>query len=188
MDFRQYHDLEDYLFRIVRTSFARQRYLSAFDFFCIVIWKANRAKGKIAGKLMKNPKGRHNLKKAVHALTDSIARQKSCRDRLRCLCKEWKLSLSMASTILTVLYPKDFTIYDERVCDTLGEFHDLKNRTNFESIWCGYEQFKRRVEEFAPQQLSLRDKDRYLWGKSFYDDLTKDIKRCFNQKRKGSKR
>jgi hypothetical protein len=137
---------------------------------------------------MKNPKGRRNLEKAVHALTDSIARQKTPRDRLRCLCKEWKFSLSMASAILTVLYPKDFTIYDERVCDALDEFHDLRYRTDFENLWHDYEQFKRRVEEFAPQQLSLRDKDRYLWGKSFYDQLTKDIKQCFRRKRKSSKR
>src|ERR1017187_1229205 len=79
--------------------------------------------------------------------------------------------LPMASAILTVLYPDDFTIYDIRVCDSLGEFHDLANKTKPSAIWDGYVKFKKSVIEKALPNLSLRDKDRYLWGKSFKKDL-----------------
>jgi hypothetical protein len=52
IDFRTYYDLETYLFETVSPRFAEEHSLTAFDFFCIVIWKANRAKSKIARRLV----------------------------------------------------------------------------------------------------------------------------------------
>lgn len=51
--------------------------------------------------------------------------------------------------------------------------------TNFDNLWRGYEEYKRKVEESVPQKLCLRDKDRYLWGKAFYEKFTKDIRNSF---------
>lgn len=180
MDFRQYSRLESYLFDTVHAQFVEQGYLSAFDFFCIVIWKANRAKSKIAKRLLAH--GYENLDTAVHALTAGLAQQATAKDRLRYLWEPWGLRLPTASAILAVLYPNEFTIYDRRVCNTLDGFHNLKNLVNFENLWRGYEEFKRNVEELAPEGLTLRDKDRYLWGKSFYEQLTKDIEQGFKVK------
>ncbi len=180
-DYRKFYYLEDYLFNEVRSRFHEQRYLSAEDFFCIVIWKANRAKSKVAerllsmGKRLSTSREEPDLSKIVEALTAGLANQKDCKERLRCLLCSWGFRLPMASAILTVLYPEDFTVYDGRVCDVLDAFHNLTNLTNFESVWRGYMAFKRRVEEVAPQELSLRDKDRWLWGRSFYEQLKKDI-------------
>lgn len=173
MDFRQYYDLESYLFNTVGPRFTRQGHLSAADFFCIVIWKANRAKGKIARRLL--AQGYDDLDAAVHALTGGLGQQTNAKDRLRYLMEDWKLRLPMASAILTVFYPNDFTVYDARVCDVLGEFHNLVNLVNFDNLWRGYQAYKRAVEESAPKGLTLRDKDRYLWGKSFYKQLVKDL-------------
>jgi len=39
----RYYDLERYLLDDVRTRYASEGSLGAFDFFSIVIWKANRA-------------------------------------------------------------------------------------------------------------------------------------------------
>jgi len=50
-DFRRYYDLEPCIFGEVQVRFEQEGYLLAFDFFCIVIWKANRAKSKIAKRL-----------------------------------------------------------------------------------------------------------------------------------------
>ena len=52
LDYLRYYDLETYLFEDVRRRFHAERSLSAFDFFSIVIWKANRAKSKIAHRLL----------------------------------------------------------------------------------------------------------------------------------------
>lgn len=180
VDYRDYYHRESYLFDTVRPRFLGQGYLGAFDFFCIVIWKAERAKSKIASKLQKVDE---DLDTAVKELTWSIAQQSNARDRLHFL---WKadFSLPMASAILTVLYPDEFTVYDERVCTILDAFHRIKNLRDFEALWDGYQEFKRKVEETVPCEFSLRDKDRYLWGKSFYEQLTKDVERGFRKAEK----
>jgi hypothetical protein len=35
------------------------------------------------------------------------------------------------------------------------------------------------VRQRGPEGLSLRDKDRYLWGRSFADDLEYDLETAF---------
>lgn len=177
MDFRQYYNLESYLLNTVRPRFIKQGYLSAFDFFCIVIWKVNRAKSKIAKKLLAY--GYKNLNLAVRALTKGLIRQSTAKDRLCYLRKKWDIPLPTASAILTILYPKEFTVYDIRVCNRLGRFHKLKNRKHCDNLWKGYEKFRGSVEKSVPNKLTLRDKDRYLWGESFYKQLQKDIKDLF---------
>ncbi|MBI4322209.1 MAG: hypothetical protein HY675_27265 [Chloroflexi bacterium] len=177
MDYRAFYHLEDYLFDTVRIRFREQGYLSAFDFFCIVIWKANRAKTKMARRL--KSKGHVSLDSAVQALTSGIARKGSAKERLRYMLEEWGFYLPMASAILTVLYPEEFTVYDSRVCNQLGCFHDLYNITTFDRLWHRYLDFRQTVEKSVPGCLNLRDKDRYLWGKSFFEQLTSDVANGF---------
>ena len=52
-DYLKYFDREQYLFDDVRSRFHDEHSLGAFDFFSIVIWKANRAKSKIARRILK---------------------------------------------------------------------------------------------------------------------------------------
>ncbi|HEY3269014.1 MAG TPA: hypothetical protein VGM37_19045 [Armatimonadota bacterium] len=180
MNYVKYYDLEQYLFRNVRMAFHRDGFLSAFDFFCIVIWKANRAKSTVAHRLMNM--GRGDLNETVCALTEELYGQPTRADRLRLLWapEEWGFRLPMASAILAVLYPSDFTIYDTRVCDSLGgRFSDLADMSRFEKLWPAYLEYMAAVEASAPTPLSLRDKDRYLWGKSFYNQLQREVKTGF---------
>jgi len=177
MDYLQYYDLESYLFDTVRPRFHSQGYLSATDFFCIIIWKSVRPKSTIAKRLLSY--GYSNLDDAVGALTRGLAETGTPRDRLHYLWNEWHFALPMASAILTVLYPEDFTVYDTRVCGQLGDFHNLKNTIRPDRLWEGYQQFRRAVESAAPTGLSLRDKDRYLWGKSFIEQLARDVESGF---------
>jgi hypothetical protein len=67
-----------------------------------------------------------------------------------------------------VLYPVEFTVYDARVCEELPEFRKLAEKSFSNAMWEQYQHFKKAVEESTPSELCLRDKDRYLWGKSFY--------------------
>jgi hypothetical protein len=178
MNFKDLYDLESYLFNVVRRRFIKKGHLTAFDFFCIIIWKANRAKSKIAKKLISH--GYKTLDAAVKELTIGVAKRSKTKDKLRYLFENWKFRLPMATAILTVLYPKDFTIYDIRVCEIIGNFHNLDSLTKFENIWLKYQEFKQEVEKIAPNNLCLRDKDRFLWGKSFYEQLVRDIGNNFN--------
>jgi hypothetical protein len=181
MDYRQFYNLEDYLLNTVRLRFEKQGYLSAEDFFSIVIWKANRDKSRVASNLQSEGK---NLDEAVRELTSNLKCKSSSKEKLRYLLdKPWNLGLPMASAILTILYPEEFTVYDERVCNELKKFHRLKYY-KFEKLWCGYQEYKYQVEKSSPEGFTLRDKDRYLWGKSFYKQLKDDIKKGFKKEKK----
>ena len=174
-DFGTYYDLETYLFVTVSKRFAEKHTLSAFDFFCIVIWKANLRKSRISRRLL--AKGTYaDLDAAVHALVGAIATAPSPKERLRVLIQGWGFLLPMASAILTVLYPDDFTIYDIRVYGVLGDFEWVQNKTRYDELWDGYSKYITAVGKAAPADLSLRDKDRWLWGKSFYEQLSRDRK------------
>ena len=87
--------------------------------------------------------------------------------------RNWEFRLPTATAILTVLYPADFTVYDIRVCNSLDRFHNLAHGRFSDTLWERYLIFKAAVENEAPAHLSLRNKDRYLWGKSFYEDAKK---------------
>lgn len=175
------YNLENYLFQTIHQNFKETGHLSAFDFFCIVIWKANRAKSRIATKLVfKSDPPFETLEQAVKALTNEINQTVSRRDRLRVLISAWKFRLPMASAVLAVLYPNEFTVYDVRVCGQLNGFHDLQQRTNFDSIWDGYEEYQQAVVRSVSNQDSLRDKDRELWARSFRVQLENDIRTMFS--------
>jgi len=182
-DFRTYYDLERYLFDTVSPRFARDHTLNAFDFFCIIIWKANRAKTKVVKRLLAHDNSA-DLNTAVKGLVTTIAAAPTSKQKLQILINDWGFLLPMASAILTVLYPEEFTVYDIRVCDVLNNFHSVANKFKFESIWTGYSQYIAAVREKGPTALSLRDKDRWLWGESFYNELREDIATNFSRTRK----
>ncbi len=181
MDYLALYDIEEHLFDVVSRRFQADGSLTAHDFFCILIWKANRAKSTIAQRLLK--KGYSTLDAAVYDLTVGLSRLTTPKERLRFLWEGNRsgLYVPMASAILTVLYPDDFTVYDTRVCGVLGDYHNLTSITVFENLWPRYQEFKARVEQTAPTALTPRDKDRYLWGKAFHEQLVADISQGFSK-------
>lgn len=59
----------------------------------------------------------------MRKLTADIYGASTGRERLRVLMEDYGFLLPMATAILTVLWPDEFTVYDIRVCDSLGRFH-----------------------------------------------------------------
>ena len=178
MDYLRYYDLEAYLFEDVRRHFHDKGSLSAFEFFSIVIWKANRAKSKVAQRLLSRSEA-NDLDEVVGRLSQALGKAESPRERLRILMEDWGFLLPMASSVLSVLWPDEFTVYDVRACDELNDFHQLASRTQFARVWLGYNGFRAAVQDAAPDELSLRDKDRYLWAMSSAKQLQADIARSF---------
>ena len=170
------YDLERYLFDTVSVRFAQEGILSSFDFFCIVIWKANRAKSRIAQRLMARVP---NLEDAVRTLTQEIAQAETSRERLRVLLEVWGFRLPMASALLTVFYPEDFTVYDVRALEALGNLKDF-SELSFLKLWPRYEAYIKAVRDSGPTERSLRDKDRTLWARSFRAQLEHDLERGFD--------
>lgn len=175
-DLTQY-DLERYLFGTVHRKFVQNEPVTTFDFFCIVIWKSNRAKSRVAARLMNR---NADLDAAVQQLIGDIRGAADNRAKLKVLLQDWQLRLPMATAILTVFYPDDFTIYDFRVCDQVGDFARLGEYSNVDRTCKGYEAFVAAVHAAVPGELSLRDKDRALWGRSFSEQLRLDIRRWSN--------
>ena len=128
-DYLQYYDLEKYLFTTVHDRFHKQGSLGCFDFFCIIIWKANRAKSKIARRILAQYPG--SIENAISELTAGIFNSTSEKEKLKYLVQDCGFRIPMASAILTVLYPEIFTIYDVRVCDSLSEFHNIANTVSY---------------------------------------------------------
>jgi len=182
VDYLKLYDLERYLFDDVKTSFQKNKKLSAFDFFCIIIWKANRAKSKVALKLLAHRCNVGNdLDSIVENLTSAIADAQDDKERTRILIEEWAFRLPMATAILTVLYPESFTVYDVRVCDELQSHHAVRNKTRFDDLWNGYQVYLNDVRSREPTVSALRDKDRALWAKSFEKQLKDDISTLFRR-------
>lgn len=180
----RYYDLERYLLEDVRPRFQSEHSLGAFDFFSIVIWKANRAKSLIARRLLRHDRlHRTALEPIVRDLTLSLYQAANPEERLRLLLRDWGLALPMASAILTILWPNEFSVYDVRVCDRLKRFRELANRTDFATIWSGYRDYLEAVKAATPGNLSFRDIDRYLWGISVAEQLRGDIERLFEKPR-----
>ena len=88
--------------------------------------------------------------------------------------ERWNFQLPTATAVLTILYPEHFTVYDIRVCQVLGDFADLRHRKFSEKLWAALLRYKHSVQEASPVGLSLRECDKFLWGKSFYEQALID--------------
>ena len=172
MDYLQFYDLEKHLFSKVQRSFHADGCLNAFDFFLIVRWKSNRPKGRIIARLSEG--GDTDLDNGARCLTRQVHQASNHEERLGILMGPG-IGLAMATAILTVLYPEDFTVYDKRACDALGDFSKIGNRKTPAEIWEGYKEFREAVRESTPGHLSLRDKDRWLWAKDWAEKLEREI-------------
>jgi hypothetical protein len=178
-DFRKYADLEHYLFEEVGPAFRKTKAIKPEDFLAILIWKANRAKNRHLKRIRKIEAG--NFRKAVRQIARDLTAARSAEQRLYVLMAKWKFRLPSAAAVLSVFYPDEFSVYDYRVCDELirlNKLNDFKQITNLspKSVWPKYRSFLQAVFESTPASLTLRDRDRYLWGKSIWRGIEKDCR------------
>lgn len=172
----KYHQLEKYLLGPVGKKFRATGKISKEDFYLIIIWKSNRSKSITYKRLIKISPFNHvgKISKAIH-----IA--KSNKEKMRILIEGWGFSLPIASAILTILYPRRFTIYDIRVLNSLKNSPKITS-TVFCKQWEQYKNYMEEVKNIVPRKISLRNKDRWLWGKSLISDLKKDLRSGFPPK------
>ncbi len=159
------YDIETYLFDQVSKRFEDDGTLEPFDFFAIVVWKSNRAKTKVK-------KGLEKAGKSVSELMTEVSQADSLKDKVEILWDIEGIGLSIASAILTVCYPEEFTVLDYRAWEVLTEaaVHGLPTRSSWHPE--DYLQYCEVCRRLADQMnLSLRDLDRAVWAKSWRDDL-----------------
>ena len=161
--------------------FRRDHFLGAFDLLSIVIWKANRAKSKVAKRLLRGGGG--SLEAAARRLTSALYKCKGDKARLATLRFEWGLGLPMSSAILSVCWPNRFSVYGYRVCAELRGWKHFATIKNPDRLWEQYEKFLNAVRGEAPKGLHLRDCDRFLWSRSTAHQLQEDIQRGFSRRK-----
>lgn len=178
MDYKKFINLENYLADEVVSNFHNNHFLTGQEFFCIIIWKSNRSKSRIARLFDEFT----TLDEGVKDLTSKIYQTKSNKNKMKYLL-DFGFRLPIASAILSILYTDSFSIYDYRVCDVLKEelgtdkYHKIHNWT-FENLWVGYREYLAEVLKLSGEN-NYRDADRTLWGKSFYCQLQLDYSNSF---------
>ena len=93
---------------------------------------------------------------------------------------DWGFALPMASAILTVLWPEEFTVYDVRARGELNDFSTLGSVAPHR-VWPEYVRYREAVRQAVPGPLSLRDKDRTLFGRSMARQLVRDLQTSFSK-------
>jgi hypothetical protein len=183
MNYLKYYDLEKYLFGPVRERFNQEGVIDPVDFYMILMWKYNRSKNYGKDRLSG---AAGDFSKAVKKIADTLYHTHAPEDKFKILLDEpWKFSVALGSAILTVLYPLEFTVCDTRVCNQLHKMMPptakppfpktlSASTSSFHLVWKQYKRFKKAVEDNTPAELCLRDKDRYLFGKSFYEQARED--------------
>lgn len=174
-----YYDFERYLLETVGPHFRQSGSIGAFDFFSIIVWKSNRSKSTLARRLMATAPG-DDLEQITRRISAAVWKAKDEKAKMRVLIVDWKFRLPIASALLTIWYPETFTVYDYRAADQVGDTSQLATKTRFEDIWSGYVEFRRKVQAVA-QGRTLREKDRYLFGKSRLEDLQQALKYGFSK-------
>jgi hypothetical protein len=176
LDYALYANLDAYIFEEVNRKFHSEKAIDAFDLVSIFIWKAERSKTKLAYRLIKQF---GSLDSAAKALSASLSSATCPEERLSAVIDTFGFYLPMASTIVSVLWPLEFTIYDVRVCEILkadgfGDFDNLKN-LGMKSLWPRYVEYLNAVKKAVPGKKSFREMDQYLWGKSAALQLKNDL-------------
>jgi|ERR1017187_359902 hypothetical protein len=173
IDYLKFYDSESYLINDVSEAFRKTGKLKPIDFMTMLIWKAERAKNYHKRRLAKL--GGCTFAEAVSKLATGIYQSANHKQRLECLMGKWWFQLPTATAILTLLYPKDFTVFDWRVCGEVKIDYEPWYSKNFsDAVWDHYISFKKAVEEKGPQYLTLRDKDRFFIGRSNRRSIAED--------------
>lgn len=159
-----YYFLENYLFNEVSKNFQKRGYLTPEEFFAIVIWKRNASKTKILNGIKEG-------KRTIKEITLKISQAKELEQKLDVLLspKISGIGIAIASAILTVCYPDNFTIADYRACAALKDFGEEIAGNPISNITAYFEYLKKCKKLSRKHNLSLRDFDRMLWAKDFYE-------------------
>ena len=157
------YELERYLFEVVSRRYAVERTLGAYDFFAIVVWKANRAKTRVKRGLLAAPI-------SPRLLMRQVAMAGTAEQEVRILLEVGGIGLPIASAILSVCYPDRFTVLDYRVWKELSDMGVVGQAYPHDEQ--GYVCYCRVCRALADRLgVSLRDLDRALWAKSWQEDL-----------------
>ena len=172
--YKKFYSLENYLFNEVSKNFSEKHYLTSEEFFAIIIWKRNASKTKIRDSVKKH-------KISIHDLTLNIYKEKTQNGKLNVLISIPNIGISIASAILTVCYPNDFTVVDYRVINSLNKLGLITRQDSVTKLDSYFDYLEKCKSLKDKHNVSLRDIDKILWGMDWYcgkdgiEDLIKNV-------------
>jgi hypothetical protein len=174
VNYIDFYDAENLLFEKVGPEFRQGIDPSAIYFQTLLGWKSERPGDAHWMRLMKISGG--TMEDAVAAICADIRSAADDKARLAVLMRKWQFYLPTAVTILVVLYPEFFTMYDVRTRNQTTT-EDWSQRNFTDALWKHYCDFKDKVVALAPLGWELRDADRYVMGKDIYESREKKLAR-----------
>lgn len=157
----KYYFLEDYLFKTVNKNFHKNKRLTPEEFLAIIIWKRNASKTKVIEGI--NASG-----KSIRTITNGIYKSSRREMKLQVLLEIKHIGIALASAILTVLYDKEFTVFDYRAKNSLESIgvQIIGSPDNKPEDYFSYVDLcKKQAKKY---NLTLREFDRVLWAMDFY--------------------
>ena len=140
-----------------------------YDFFAIVVWKSSRAKTKIKRGLL-------DAGKTVQDLMREVSQAETSGKKVEILLDVDGIGPAMASAILTVCYPEEFTVLDYRAWQVLQQAGISNLPACYPWNAASYLEYRNACRRLADRAgLCLRDLDRALWAKSWETDLHKFV-------------
>ena len=188
-EYLKYYFLEDYLFKEISKNFLERHYLEREEFFTIIIWKSNRAKNKYKteSRLKVNAANIKNTTSKLFRVIDKNKEKRieTMKEMVAAVQQLSGVGLPVASAILAVCHPEDFTIVDYRAKASLIKLLNNKDAMTDKEILID---IKRRFgadpansrsayvkyciccwQKAKELNISLRDFDRALFGMDFYE-------------------
>lgn len=159
------YDPETRVFPKIRAEVRRGKLLSKREVLLIVRWKLGRIKDSNSITIKDE-----NLAEVNRLVKDAAKSEEPAA--LQALAKIPGIGLATATAILTVCYPKKYTILDWRVSETLCLVSSIDSANAYLTLYLP--RVRKRAKKW---KCSLRDADRALWGLSVNRRLKRIIAR-----------
>ena len=112
---------EEHLFQYVSGNFQRNGCLTAEELFAVIIWKSNRSKTRIREGILRTGK-------SVEEITRGMHQHATAEEKVKTLLDIDGIGIPIASAILTVCYPHQFTVVDYKRGRQLRLFGQTKQK------------------------------------------------------------
>jgi len=146
------YDTERYLFYVIGPKVRKRGYLIFDEFYKICMWKSTRQKNNY----LKN-------KNIVEKTTKKAFSEKEESNKIEILCSNLNgVSIKTASAVLTVVYPKEYGIIDERCLDMLNRYGIKISKYNSVGNWLKYLEIIRKLAK--DNKRTPRDIDMALFA------------------------
>jgi len=154
------YNLEDHLFTCVHEKFKQRKHISPFDFYCVVYWKSNRNRKGIREGLGKSDPGK---------LFDEVREARKPKAKVEALIKVKGIGIAIASAILAVCYPEEYSVVDSLVFKLVKKWGYLSDASLNVGGYLRYNEWC--LERRDEWRIKLREVDRIVWRKAWEEGL-----------------